>query len=212
MCYNHYNTIIYEERKQNESADKIMMKTISDIRLYRSREPNISGHSLPSEFAGKKLHIIASRIAMKLREAGFSMGDFDHLYINFTTCPVEGGSAPAKRELDTYHPWYRYYDVEVGKELYDTLGENADTVIFLMEAVLCRYFATEEFGGEKIRSCINEAVTNGENMLMKYKEKKRRTGNPFYICGLPIAVHTCRFCECMIPAATNCWKKTCPRY
>ena len=60
------------------------MKPISDIRLYRSNIPNIDGNSHPSEFAPKQLNIIVTRIVMKLRENGFSLGDFDHLYINFT--------------------------------------------------------------------------------------------------------------------------------
>ncbi len=148
------------------------MKTIKDIRLYKSDKQNIDGNAIPTGNVGKKLNIIAWRITMKLREAGFSLGDFDHLYINFTTCEVSEGIAPAKRGVDTYHPWYRYYDAEVSEQLYNNMEENSDEVVSLLTAVLCRYFATDEFNADKIDACVREAVSQGENMLMLYKEKK----------------------------------------
>ncbi len=161
--------------KNNVVGRGLIMKIIKDIRLYKSKEPNTDGNSLPSEFADKKLNITINRIVMKLREAGFSLGDFDHLYLNFTACPVSGGSALAKRSVDTYHPWYRYYDVEVSGREYDTLGDDFDIIISLLRTVLCRHFATEDMNGEKINVCISEAVLQGENMLMHYKEKKTKS-------------------------------------
>ncbi len=151
------------------------MKTIADIRLYKSQEPNIDGNSLPSNFADKKLNIIIARIVMKLREAEFSLGEFDHLYLNFTTCTIDDGSSLSKRSVDTYHPWYRYYDVNIDEQLYDTLGESTDTVVSLLCDVLCRHFATDTFDGEKIKACIAEALSQGENMLMQYKTKHTKS-------------------------------------
>ncbi|MBQ4364494.1 MAG: hypothetical protein II782_10900, partial [Oscillospiraceae bacterium] len=72
-------------------------KIIKDIRIYRSDAENTDGNPLPVSFADKGTNVIIRRIVMKLRETGFTMGDFDHLYINFTTCPVENGMAYAKR-------------------------------------------------------------------------------------------------------------------
>ena len=40
-----------------------------------------------------------------------------------------------------------------------------------MGDVLERLFASSEFTADMIRSCITEAVTLGEDMLMKFKEK-----------------------------------------
>ncbi len=79
-----------------------MIKVIKDIRLYKSQESNIDGNSLPSVFTDQKLNIIVARIVMKLREAEFSLGEFDHLYLNFTTCSIDGGSSLSKRSVDTY--------------------------------------------------------------------------------------------------------------
>ena len=63
-----------------------MSKPISDIRLYQSHVPNTEGHPHPAPLVGSSATITARRIALKLRERGFSLGDFDHLYLNFTSC------------------------------------------------------------------------------------------------------------------------------
>lgn len=65
-------------------------KIISDIRVYKSVVDNIDGNSMPASLGNKPLNITVHRIVMKLRENGFSLGAFDHLYINLTTC-IEPG-------------------------------------------------------------------------------------------------------------------------
>lgn len=67
------------------------LKVLRDIRLFTSQVPNKDGEPLPTAIGNKRLNVQVHRIVMKLRESGFSYGDFDHLYLNFTTCPVEGG-------------------------------------------------------------------------------------------------------------------------
>ena len=61
------------------------MKVIKDIRIYRSKIENIPGNPLPDSFNNFELCCVTSRIVMKLRENGFELGDYDHLYINLTT-------------------------------------------------------------------------------------------------------------------------------
>ena len=148
------------------------MSIIKDIRIYRCTVPNVAGVN-PETFANPGLNALASRICMKLRECEFSLGDFDHLYMNLSTCLDEGDIRPAAKEPDRYHPWYRYYDVGISNELYDSL-EKPDcvpTVSLLIEKVLKTRFSTSEFDGDRISECVNEAVSQGEAMLMKYKEK-----------------------------------------
>ena len=148
------------------------MAIISDIRIYRSDKENVAGYN-PAGFGNKELKIIIRRIVMKLRESDFSLGEFDHLYINFTTCPVEGKIAMAKRSVDKYFPWYRYFDVEVSRAFWDTLeGPNCiDDVIELVEQVLVQCFCTDDAQANMVRECIRDAVINGEKMTMKFKEK-----------------------------------------
>ena len=97
------------------------MNVIKDIRVYRSQVENIAGNSMPQGFANRELNIILHRIVMKLRENDFSMGDFNHLYVNLTTCTVEDKIALSKRGKDKYHSWFCYYDAEISQELFDTL-------------------------------------------------------------------------------------------
>lgn len=148
------------------------MAIIQDIRIYRCAVENVTG-MYPESFLNIELCAVARRICMKLRENEFSMGDFHHLYINMTTCLEEGTVKPAKREVDRYFPWYRYYDVGVSQQLYDSLEthECIPIVEGLLERVLKSQFSTAEFDECKIADCVSEAITQGKDMLMKFKEK-----------------------------------------
>lgn len=150
------------------------MNVIKDIRVYRSQTQNIAGNSLPHEFANKRLNIILRRIAMKLRENNFSMGDFNHLYVNLTTCKIDDKIAPAPRGKDSNFPWFRYYDVEVSQDFFDTLESPCciRSVIEIVEQVLIKFFCTAQSDSDLIRSFVSEAAEQGENMLMKFKEKR----------------------------------------
>ena len=151
------------------------MKPIADIRIFASEIENINGNPLPSylNFQSGKCPATMQRIVMKLREQGFSFGDFDHLYVNFTTCPAENGIALSRRSIDYYHPWYRYYDVHVDEDLFRRLHQecNSEFVIEMVKNLLLSFFSTEEFGKDEIEKCFYEALTQGESMLVKFKEK-----------------------------------------
>lgn len=149
------------------------MATIKDIRIYRSKVENCTGNPFPYSFQNMKLSCAVRRIVMKLKENGFALGDFDHLYINLTTCDIERVIFPAKREKDKIHPWFRYYDAHVSQSLYDQLETEQciESVVAIIELTLKTYFCTSDFGTEKIHQCISEAVIKGESMTMKFKEK-----------------------------------------
>ncbi len=150
-------------------------KILADIRLFKSDPQNGYG---PTAFADKKLNATVMRVVMKLRENSFSLGEFDHLYINFTACPM-WESMKLSEEVDRYHPWYRYCTVPVEREFYDQLGspDAHDGILHLIDTVLIAFFAAEDFDGQRILSCVQQAAQQGEEMLMKFKEKastKRR--------------------------------------
>ena len=151
------------------------MKMIRDIRLFKSAVENVDGNPLPDSivFQERATYAVLKRIVMKLRENGFCLGDFDHLYINFTSCLVENGMAIAKRKVDTYHSWYRYCDVYVEESLLAQLHlpNKMDVVLELIKTVLVRLFATESFDEQCINSCVSAAMSEGEAILMQYKEK-----------------------------------------
>ncbi len=148
------------------------MSIIKDIRLYRCTVPNVAGVN-PEAFVNPELSAVTRRICMKLRECEFALGDFDHLYINLSTCLAECEVRPAAKDPDRYHPWYRYYDVGISNELYDSLEKPdcVQTVSLLIEKVLKAQLSTSDFDEDRISECVNEAVSQGEGMLMKFKEK-----------------------------------------
>ena len=120
------------------------MKIIGDIRIYKSRIENIEGNSLPSYFETSKiLNAKIQRIVMALRENYFSFGDFDHLYINFTTCHVDNDISLAKRKIDRYHPWYRYYDVHISEDLYKKTDESF--IIPTIQKIVIENFSSNDF-------------------------------------------------------------------
>lgn len=151
-----------------------MMKIISDIRLYKSDVENIDGNSSPSGFGDKKLNAVIRRVIMKLREQNFSLGDFHHLYLNFTPCLPDGVIQPAKRSIDRYYPWYRYYDIGISTELFNNLEAERcqETILLLMQQTLMQFFAPDDCRKKIVKEAIEEAVTKGEEMLMRFKEKK----------------------------------------
>lgn len=148
------------------------MKTISDIRLFRSTIANTDGNPLPSDFGSKQLHIVIHRIVMKLREKNFSLGEYDHLYLNFTTYLNAGTFSPAARSIDPYHKWYRYYDIGISQEVYQQLDSESsiDYIITQLQDLLISFFASENTCS--VQECISEAVEKGEDMLTLYKTKQ----------------------------------------
>ena len=109
---------------------------------------------------------------MKLRENEFSLGDFDHLYVNFTTCDM-AEKMNLSDEVDRYHPWFRYCNIHTEEDLYNKLGspETWNEIILHIQNALTTYFTSEDFDEAHILSCIQQAVEQGEEMLMKFKEK-----------------------------------------
>ncbi len=142
------------------------MKPIRDIRLFKDRSY--------LKFPDRKYNAILHRIAMKLCENGYSLGDFDHLYLSFTTSEVEGGMGLAKIPPDPYHPWYRYYDVQVSEDLYSELEQPQayDAILSLIEAALIHISPADE---ALVRRSVAEALEQGEQMLVLRKQKQTTT-------------------------------------
>ena len=140
------------------------MKVISDIRLYKSSEiDNRSGIS------NKALNLSLHRVVMKLREYGFSLGEYDHIYMNFTTMkPAD--SIELIDKADPYHPWYRYCDIGVSKNEYENL-ENTNFVFEKLKIALLNLFDMQNI----IEQAFEEAK-KGAEMLMCFKKKKIAKG------------------------------------
>ncbi len=149
------------------------MKIIRDIRLYRCEQLNVHGFPSLEDFADRALTASVYRIAMKLREQGFSMGEFDHLYLVFTPGPSEG-KIRLSEKVDRYHPWYRICFVQVSEDSYAHLheAEYAASVMEALRNALITLFTSESFPEAQICSCIQQALEQGEGMLIRFKEKQ----------------------------------------
>ena len=166
-------------------------KIIKDIRLYKSGLQNEFGDCVTTAFADKKLNAITQRVVMKLRENEFSLGEFDHLYINFIPSDM-GGKMYLSDDVDRYHPWYRNCYVPVDVELYSNLrsADAYDAIIHWISTVLVTYFSTDDFDQAHILACVQQAVDQGEDMRMKFKEKISAKRKAFLYLRF---LNTCRF-------------------
>lgn len=145
-----------------------MRKLISDIRLFVSHVPNEDGRPLPDDFGDRMLTLRLRRIAMKLRERAFSLGDFDHLYVNLTPCLPDGVIQPARRSGSRETAWLRYVDIGLNEAQLGAADEAALTP--LIERCLLLH-AQDDPARESIRIAI-AASAEGENMLMRFKEQE----------------------------------------
>ena len=145
-----------------------MEKIISDIRLFHSNVENKDGNTLPSNYGNKSLAVILHRVVMKLREQGFTLGEFDHLYLNFTPCLPEGEILPAARSVDREFAWFRYYDVGVREEFAEK--QDFNEIFALIKRALLLHFPQN--ATETVETAFSSALAEGENMLMRFKEKK----------------------------------------
>lgn len=150
------------------------MKIIKDIRLYKSEFENKDGNPLPSSFTPRSLNNVIRRVVMKLREQEFVLGDFDHLYLNFTPCVENGTFQVAKRSVDKYYPWYRYYDVGIDMEMFSKIDDSSYSgwILELTKQALLNCFGNDAILENKIETAFNESLSKGENMLMRFKVKQ----------------------------------------
>lgn len=103
-----------------------MEKALIDIRYYASDSLYETGKSLPSSCSRffkfpKLLHYWGARIATILGENGLSLGEFDHLYVNYTNAIPEGTMVFFDR---TQEKWLRYIDCGVNFEKLKSLNES----------------------------------------------------------------------------------------
>ena len=143
------------------------MKVISDIRLYKTSD--IDNHS---SLVNKTLNLAVRRVVMNLREQGFSLGEFDHLYLNFTTLKPEG-EIKLNDSTDSYHPWYRYCDIGTNTDDYEGL-ENADLSGSVLEQI--KYVLLGLFDARDVIENAFLEAEKGPQMLMRFKQKKSSKG------------------------------------
>ncbi len=101
-------------------------RILKDIRYFESDKPNISGQSTPSYFGKifiptKDTIFIGERIARKLNEFKFSFGEYDHIYLNFTTILKENQFQLSERNIDKT---IKYIDYGLDQIKFNALNDS----------------------------------------------------------------------------------------
>ncbi|MBR2779644.1 MAG: hypothetical protein IKD85_05690 [Firmicutes bacterium] len=160
------------------------MKKISDIRIFKSLKPNVDRAPLPVGLASKQLFTTVRRIVLKLRENQFSLGVFDHLYLNFTTRVEEGEIILSSRTAPGGNNFFRFYNIGVSREQFDIL-EEPDQIPFILgklEETMVRFFG-DDGREEIIRGSIRTAVEQGEECRCFTKRRRPRGVLRSFLCG-----------------------------
>lgn len=149
------------------------MKLIADIRLFASAALSTEGR-FPQELACRTHSVALRRAVLRLREKGFSLGDSDHLYLNFTTALPEDEMCLCGH-TDREHPWYRF--VDVGATDLAALAEPASLPVILNAAERALSLAVPGDAAHRlVHDAIREAVEQGADMEVPFREKRHAKG------------------------------------
>ena len=149
------------------------MNLIKDIRLFESEGPAASATYMRGlyGFDGMDMQDILQRLLFLLRHEGFSLGDFDHLYMNYTTSLPHGQVRRDSRGRDPYFPWFRFVDCGCDREIFGAMTME-DQRRFLTEAIrkAVRLHA-DEANCAIFDSCYAKVMELGADLEIPYKEK-----------------------------------------
>jgi hypothetical protein len=147
-------------------------KLILDIRFFSNLEETSEGSFQHTFEMPKQAHSLGARIARKLRELGFMLNGYDHVYVNFTTEYPE--LKVGYSEKTSSEKWFKYFDVGFDK---DKLGNFTEVELldfieeytFKVLSFLCDEH--QESILEQVKNEISEKKTEVE-IIHKQKETK----------------------------------------
>lgn len=145
---------------------KMMMRVLNDIRAFWSDVPNIDGQPHPVPLEDHALWLYLRRIALKLREMSFILGEFERLYLNFTPCLPEGEIRIASRTPKKGISGFHYVDVGVSSS---TQPLSIEYVRPVVERAILLFLPDDVTS--MLHAALDEA-DKGEEMLARYKEKR----------------------------------------
>jgi hypothetical protein len=152
-------------------------RIIKDIRFYESDKENLQGH-YPSELGhlfipSVDTKYIGQRIARKLNEYNFSFGEFDHIYINFSTVLKKDEIKISDNIIDKQ---IRYIDVGVTQHIFNELDEiDKDSFTKEITFKTLLYLANKEVAKIKIIEEIREELeTNDTETVIGFKTKESK--------------------------------------
>lgn len=147
---------------------------INSIRLYAADMDNVDGYPLPAPLSYPDMDAAATRLAMKLREMGFELGDYNDLKLNFTPCVARGIVQHAQRTAPS--KLSHYVDVGVSREVFMQLKAGAEegkaAIMPAVRQALLVCYGPHHEEREMIRTAYDEAEAQGEDLEILVQEKK----------------------------------------
>jgi hypothetical protein len=166
-----------------------MDKIIKDIRHYFSAQSNENGNSLPDDnilnkIMGINYHKYGTIISRKLNELGFLSGEYDHIYINYSTCIEEDKILISNRKPEK---WMQYIDYGIKLNKLEKLNEK-EKINFIINTTFISLFELYKNNKEKIIILNNvkqQVEKEGDLLKIKYKTKETKKWciNVFYQIG-----------------------------
>ena len=153
------------------------MDLIRDIRLFEKEGPNVNYTSLPGDmrglygFDGMDMQDIIQRLLFLLRHEGFTFGNFDHLYMNYTPSLPHGEVRLSQRSRDPYYPWYRFTDAGCNIGLFQAMTMDEQRR-FLSEAIRkAVHLHADEYNCAIFDRCYDRVMELGPDLEIPYREK-----------------------------------------
>lgn len=153
------------------------MNLIKDIRLFESGGADGSPAASATYmrglygFDGMDMQDILQRLLFLLRHEGFSLGEFDHLYMNYTTSLPHGQVQRNPRERDPYFPWFRFVDCGCDVETFGAMCMDQQRQ-FLSEAIRkAVHLHADEENAAIFDRCYEAVMEKGADLEIPYKEK-----------------------------------------
>lgn len=153
------------------------MNLIKDIRLFEKLEPDVIGTGLPTYMRGlygfddMDMQDIIQRLLFSLRHEGFTLGSFDHLYMNYTPSLPHGEVRLNQRGRDPYFPWYRFTDAGCDIDIFRVMSMEEQRR-FLSETIrkaVCLH--ADEANIAIFDRCYERVMELGADLEIPYKEK-----------------------------------------
>ncbi|MDR1316420.1 MAG: hypothetical protein LBK13_06060 [Spirochaetales bacterium] len=154
-----------------------MDKVIKDIRYYASNFPNEDGKSLPGDrfftgLMGTKNNYTkyGKIIARKLNEMNFLSGEFDHIYINYSTAIEDGKINISNRKPEK---WIQYIDYGITENKIKRMDENSKIKFIIGTTFLCVFelYKNDKDKTLALKSVREQLEEYGDLLKIKYKTK-----------------------------------------
>jgi len=152
-----------------------MQNLIADIRYFESSTTNSLNAAFGFLYTVEDNEFLSAviRFILKLREIGFCLPDFDHIYIQLTPSLCDGDILKSDK-VDPYHKFYRLIFVGVSPDFFNSLGEGKK-VSFLIDravGVIQKYFCNSDEEKARVAQCAEIILERGEQERIIFKEKK----------------------------------------